>query len=123
MKLNIGCGSQKFKGYVNIDSREDVAPDLCVDYLSLEKYFEPNSVTEIIAIHSLYILTYGELIVYLKSLRNILAPGGLLIIESPDLQKVIRRIVAGQAFAAETSLEQYTELVSCLLYTSDAADE
>ena len=115
MKLNIGCGSQKFRGYVNIDSREEVAPDLCVDYLTLEKYFEPNSVTEIIAIHSLYTLTYGELVAYLKSLRNILAPGGLLIIESPDLQKVIRRIVAGQAFAVETSLEQYTELVRPLI--------
>jgi glycosyltransferase involved in cell wall biosynthesis len=115
MKLHLGCGTQKFRGYINIDSNEDFSPDLCIDYLEIVKHFKSDTVSEIIAIHSLYSLTYSELISYLKSLRSILAPGGILIIESPDLQKMLQKILAGQIFCKEASIENYTELVRPLL--------
>ena len=41
MKLNIGCGLKKKKGYINIDISKDVNPDRVVD---VEKgWFDENS--------------------------------------------------------------------------------
>ncbi len=50
MKLHLGCGFNKKRGYVNCDISKDVNPDLV---LNLEKRlpFKSNSIDEIIAEH------------------------------------------------------------------------
>ena len=52
MKLNLGCGLDKKKGYVNCDVSSDVNPDKVVD-LEKKLPFKSNSVDEIIASHVL----------------------------------------------------------------------
>jgi len=52
MKINLGCGNDKRKGYVNCDISPDVNPDEIVD-LEKKLPFKDSSVDEIIANHVL----------------------------------------------------------------------
>ena len=53
MKLNLGCGQSKKKGYINIDSSKQVNPDKVIDLEKAKLPFKDNSVDEIIAEHVL----------------------------------------------------------------------
>ncbi len=53
MKLNLGCGFKKIPGFINVDKEARCEPDHVVD---LEKFPWPwadNSITEVMAIHTL----------------------------------------------------------------------
>ena len=52
MKLNLGCGHDKKKGYVNCDISKEVKPDKIID-LEKKLPFKNNSVNEIIGKHVL----------------------------------------------------------------------
>ena len=52
MKLNLGCGYNKFDGYVNVDHDSLCQPDIVAD-LEDRLPFEDNSVDEIIMYHVL----------------------------------------------------------------------
>ena len=52
MKLNLGCGTDKKEGYVNVDISPEVKPDKIHD-LNKELPFKNNSVNEILANHIL----------------------------------------------------------------------
>jgi len=52
MKLNLGCGKNKRKGYINCDISPKVNPDKIVD-LEKKLPFKDNSIDEIIANHIL----------------------------------------------------------------------
>jgi hypothetical protein len=49
MKLNLGCGLDKRQGYINVDIRKDVNPDLVLNLEDIPYPFESNSIEEIIA--------------------------------------------------------------------------
>jgi hypothetical protein len=53
LKLNLGCGSRKMEGYVNIDRSPLTAPDLLLDLEQVPWPFEADSVAEIQALHVL----------------------------------------------------------------------
>ncbi len=53
MKLNIGCGNDKKKGYVNVDFSPDVKPDKVWNLEKVPIPFKENSVDEILAHHVL----------------------------------------------------------------------
>ncbi|MBN8892773.1 MAG: hypothetical protein BGP12_03965 [Rhodospirillales bacterium 70-18] len=85
MKLNLGCGRSKREGYVNIDRREAVQPDLVWD-LEITPYpFEDDSVEEIVAHHVLQRLGQDPAVflAIIKELHRILMPGGTLDIRAP----------------------------------------
>ena len=95
LKLNLGCGRKPIHGYINIDIRQEVNPDICMDvtHISNKWYKE---VDQILAIHVLEHLppvrlpwspkTYKDA---LKDWFIALKPGGELYISVPDLQAVI----------------------------------
>ena len=53
MKLHLGCGREKLKGYINCDISKDVNPDKIVDLEKPLTMFKDNSVDEIITNHTL----------------------------------------------------------------------
>jgi len=53
MKLNLGCGNDKKKGYLNIDSSKQVDPDKVWDLEKTPLPFKDNSIEEINAEHVL----------------------------------------------------------------------
>jgi len=62
MKLNLGCGEHKIKGYINCDILEEVKPDIRLD-LTKKLPFADNSIDEIYMNHVLeHILNYGFLL-------------------------------------------------------------
>jgi len=48
MKLNLGCGSKKLEGWINVDSVAGVEPDLLHD-ISLPFQYADYSIDEILA--------------------------------------------------------------------------
>jgi len=87
LKLNLGCGNEKLEGYVNIDIVKTDATDLVVDAVTL-KGCKENSVDEIVAYHLIEHLSYMDFQKALTTWYRILKPGGKLIIECPDLEKL-----------------------------------
>lgn len=53
MKLNLGCGSQKIPGYLNVDKYAAAAPDLVVDLEVFPWPWADNSIEEIVLHHVL----------------------------------------------------------------------
>ena len=87
MKLNLGCYNKKMYGFVNVDIREDVQPDLVDDIFKLEKV-KNNSVDLIYACHVLEHLDAQESMVALQRWYDILKNGGTVRIAVPNMEKV-----------------------------------
>lgn len=115
IKVNLGCGRLKFNDYVNVDEDSRVDPDITATFSEISNHFDRNSVDEILAIHSLYSLTFKELKEVAEILFETIAPGGTLIIESPDLKKILSKINSTKNFYDEIPYEQYIELIRPLL--------
>ena len=85
IKLNLGCYDRKIYGFVNVDVREDVEPDVVDDAFKLHK-FEDNSVDLIYACHMLEHGDYKESEQALIRWREVLKPGGTLRLAVPDME-------------------------------------
>jgi predicted SAM-dependent methyltransferase len=84
VRLHIGCGGKRFRGYINIDAHSG---DLQCDVTRLP--YSENTADEIIGIHLLEHLFPHQAIEALKHWCGILKPGGKLILEMPDLKKIL----------------------------------
>ena len=85
MKVHLGCGKVHMDGYVNVDI--DGNPDLKADIMNLP--FEDNSIEEIISIATFEHFYRWDAIDLLKDFyRMLIKPGGVLILETPDLMKM-----------------------------------
>ena len=80
IKLNLGCGSDIKKGYINCDKVQIPGVDKIVD-LDQKLDFADNSVDEIILIDVLEHV--GDIIKVLEELHRILKKGGALKIRVP----------------------------------------
>jgi predicted SAM-dependent methyltransferase len=91
MKLNLGSGKFLLKGYVNVDivksEREGRTTDLVCDLLQLP--FEDNTADGILLLHVLEHFTYEDAVRLLGKLGKLLKAGSKLMIETPDIRKVI----------------------------------
>lgn len=98
LKLHLGCGTEHLDGYVNIDNNPHAAADLYMDFLQLQRIFAPESVAEVVMIHSLSYLNLWQARDLFRQLYQLLEPHGKLVIELPDCTKCARRILeAGQS--------------------------
>ena len=85
VRLHLGCGEKKFRGYINIDGFGN--PDVIADITDLP--YGPETADEIMAIHVFEHFFPHDVSDILKKWREILKPNGKLILEMPDLQKVL----------------------------------
>lgn len=91
LKLNLGCGDRKLHGFINVDAREEVEPDIVADITSIHDTYK--DVDLIYACHVLEHFprkpfpfqpkTYMEV---LKSWYSALKVGGTLRISVPNLE-------------------------------------
>ncbi len=87
MKLHLGCFNKKIHGYINVDIREDVQPDV-VDNIFTLKTFKKNSADVIYASHVLEHLDHRESKLALARWCEVLKPGGTVRIAVPNMEKV-----------------------------------
>tara|TARA_R110000765_G_scaffold211949_1_gene317013 strand:+ start:170 stop:700 length:531 start_codon:yes stop_codon:yes gene_type:complete len=85
MKLNLGCYDRKINGFVNVDIREDVKPDVTDNVFELNK-FEKNSADLIYACHVLEHADYKESEIAMKRWCDVLKKGGTLRLAVPDME-------------------------------------
>lgn len=88
MKLNLGAGDKRIEGYVSVDiapARAGVVPDVICDIRRLTP-FEDNSADEILSVHVVEHFWRWEVVDILREWVRVLKPGGLMILECPNLK-------------------------------------
>ena len=94
-KLNLGCGHRKMHGFINVDAREDLNPDVVANVTKIHEVYQ--DVDLIYACHVLehfplrpstfQPVTWGEA---LTSWFDTLKPGGVLRLAVPDIEEVCK---------------------------------
>lgn len=88
----VGCGSDRRRGYVNVDLRADVADVVASgDHLP----FRGGSVDEVLALDILEHFRADDTQRVLGEWRRVLADGGRLVVKVPNLLQLAKWIVAG----------------------------
>jgi len=88
-KLNLGCNDRKIHGFINIDSREEVGPDLVGDVTNLDTMRIDNSSVDLIyASHILEHFDFETSENILKHWYKKLKKGGVLRLAVPDIGAV-----------------------------------
>ena len=85
IKLNLGCFDKKLPGFVNVDIREDVNPDVLDNAFTLDT-FGKDSVDLIYCCHTLEHLDYIETDDAIERWHEVLKEGGTLRLSVPDLE-------------------------------------
>lgn len=89
MKLHLGCGHRHLEGWLNVDARPEVGPDLVADITSLAA-FEDGETEIIYACHVLEHIPRPQVPDVLAEWRRVLKPGGILRLAVPDFAAVAR---------------------------------
>lgn len=96
LKIDIGCGTNPTPGYVGCDARKMRGVAHVFDFGAQRWPFKDGSVAEIIMQHSIEHVSYRRLPHVLGEARRVLAPGGKLVIRTPDLRFIIDHYLAGR---------------------------
>jgi predicted SAM-dependent methyltransferase len=94
LKLNIGCGGKRIKGYTGIDAHNTPAADIVAKAWELPM-IKSNSVDEIYTSHMVEHLTPGEFRKSLTEWKRVLKPGGSLVIRCPNFELYVREWLEG----------------------------
>ena len=81
MKLNLGCGNDYKKGYINIDASKNVKTDKVWNLEKMPLPFKTNSVDEILAHHVLEHL--NNFVSLMHEFHRICKPGAIIKIKAP----------------------------------------
>jgi hypothetical protein len=95
MKLNIGCGRHVLDGWTNIDIQQSPhgtkPPDIMCDIRQIP--LPDECADEIMAIHVFEHFYKWEVNGVLAEWRRLLKPGGLMVLELPDLLLCARNLI------------------------------
>jgi len=93
LKLNIGCGLEYKKGYVNIDAFNSSIADQIMSALDLE--FDDDSFTRVECVQVLEHLGAAKSIYALAEVYRVLKRDGIFVIETPDLLNSFKIFLKG----------------------------
>ena len=112
VKLNLGCGDKILSGYVNVDvaeSRAGKRPDGLCDLHTLTR-FEDDAADEILSVHVVEHFWRWEVVDVLREWVRVLKPGGLMILECPNLKSACETFLASPDFHAGPGPEGQTTM-------------
>lgn len=89
VRLNIGCGDKKIPGYIGIDV-VDRGQEIVSDIRHIP--LPDNHADEILSVHVIEHFYSWEAPDLLKEWMRVLKPGGLMVIECPNLLRVVRNL-------------------------------
>jgi ubiquinone/menaquinone biosynthesis C-methylase UbiE len=85
VKVNLGCGTHKLDGFINIDESDHCNPDLIADVLKLP--FDDGYADIIYAGHILEHIRPKQIFTALREWKRVLKSGGTIYIVIPDFIK------------------------------------
>ena len=91
MKIHLGCGNVYKKGYVNVDAYDESVADKIMFAHQLE--FEDNVAKLIECIQMIEHLGAAKSIYAVSEMFRVLQPEGILVIETPDIEKAFQRFL------------------------------
>lgn len=91
MKLHLGCGHTRKSGFINIDIKESKITDRIMDVKNLD--YEDNSVDEIYTSNMIEHMNKEDGLQCLKECHRVLKYKGILNIEFPGLDLVMKSYV------------------------------
>lgn len=99
LRLNVGCGSRTLPGYFNCDIQRNPDaprdPDLLCDAKAIP--LPDGCAAELMAIHVFEHFYRWEVEAVLAEWGRLLRPGGLLVLELPNLVKCCENYLSGRA--------------------------
>ncbi len=98
MKLNLGCGFDKRVGYINIDIRGEVHPNVVGDIGKIPYPYDKESIDEIIAKDILEHFPFSSVDLLIKEWNRILKRGGRIYIQVPDLEYMAREVILSKKY-------------------------
>jgi len=93
MKANFGCGFDKRQGYLNIDVRRNVKPELIYDLEWGYLPFKDSCMDEILLKDVLEHISFNRVEKVLSECKRILKPNGRLYIQCPDLEAIAKKYI------------------------------
>lgn len=97
MRLNLGCGRMVLDGWTNVDiqasPRASRPPDILSDVRSVP--LPDGCADEVMALHVIEHFYLWEAPDVLREWRRLLTPGGLLVLELPNIEAAARNLLAG----------------------------
>lgn len=96
-RINLGCGARHLPGFVNVDLANNwssVQPDVVCDVTG-QLSFPTDHADEVHAYHVFEHIQRWQAEDVLKEWIRVLKPGGLLVLEMPCLDKIIRILAHG----------------------------
>ena len=97
MNIHLACGTNKIPGFVNVDIRPEVRPDIVMDIKDLSKWRYGQGTADLIYLcHGLEHFKYSEVDGVLQSFRRLLKPGGKLFLSMPDMEALAYAYTTGQ---------------------------
>ena len=90
-KINLGCGTDKKEGYINVDSNPEVYPDMLADLMK-PLPFEDNSVDEVLAWNVMEHLPGLHPMYLLREVYRILKPEGVFKFRVPMANTITAHI-------------------------------
>lgn len=93
MRLNIGAGKRRIAGYTGVDAVPREAADIVAPANAIP--LPDGCADEVLAVHLVEHILPWEVPGTLAEWGRLLKPGGLLVVELPDVVKCCRNIVAG----------------------------
>jgi len=100
VKLNIGCGGRKLPGYIGVDAvAERTAADIVATAENIP--LPDECAEEIIALHLWEHFYKWQCDDVIKEWRRLLKPGGMLVLELPNLIKCCQNVIDGKFVAGK----------------------
>ena len=100
-KLHLGSGDRYLDGWINVDLYHEKA-DIKCDVRRLD--VRDNEISLILAIHLLEHFHWNETLLILKEWYRVLKPGGWLVIEFPDIEKICTKFIENPSYIYRVQL-------------------
>ncbi len=124
LKLNLGCGSNKIDGFVNIDTELSCKPDLVHNFVCNRLPYKDNTVDEIICFHTIEHIQKRFHKQVLNEIWRVLKPSGNFVISYPEFIRCVdnwRRNYKGKREFWEATIfgrQLYeSDFHVCIMYT------